>query len=238
MTKKFINFAIIPARIGSKRIKKKNIKIFNGKPMLYWPYQKALKSNLFDKIIISSDSSDVLRIAKKIGFDLMIKRPKGLANDFSGTQEVIRHAIAELEPKHYFDNVCCIYPCNPFIQIKDLKESLKILKKDEKKFIFPVTNYTHPIERAYILKNQNELKFSNNFFSKSRTQDLKTKYYDTGQFYFASKKTWLKSRVTKKLAIKIPNWRVIDIDNEIDWNRAEIMYRFIQNNKKSNKKFL
>ena len=132
----------------------------------------------------------------------------------------------------------CIYPCNPFIQIKDMKESLKILKKDEKKFIFPVTNYTHPIERAYILKNQNELKFSNNFFSKSRTQDLKTKYYDTGQFYFASKKTWLKSRVTKKLAIKIPNWRVIDIDNEIDWNRAEIMYRFIQNNKKSIKKFL
>ena len=231
MIQRSINFAIVPARIGSKRIKRKNIKLFNGKPMFAWAYQIALKSKLFDKIIISSESNEVLKIAKKIGFDILIKRPNKLANDYVGTEKVIKHSIKELEKKYSFDNVCCIYPCNPFIQIKDLNESYKRLMSDRQKYIFPITNYSHPIERAYTFKNKTEIKFRNSFFKKKRTQDLQTKFYDTGQFYFASKKTWNKLQKTKKVGLKIPNWRVIDIDNKSDWKRAEIMYKFFKKNK-------
>ena len=227
--KKIINFAIIPARIGSERIKKKNIKIFNGKPMLEWAFQIVSKSKLFDKIIISSESTEVLKIAKKIGFNLLIKRPKNLANNFIGTSDVIKHAIKELERNYYFDNVCCVYPCNPFIQISDIKKTFKILKKNKGKLIFPVTNYSHPIERAYSFKNKNDLRFLKTSFMQSRTQDLKTKYYDTGQFYFASKKSWLKTNLNNKIGLKIPNWRVIDIDNKVDWKRAEILFKLLKN---------
>lgn len=227
MARKTINIAILPARIGSKRIKRKNIKIFNGKPILAWTFQILVKSKIFDKIIISSESNDVLKLAKKIGFHETIKRPRRLADNFTGTQEVIKHAIQEIEKNFIFDNVFCVYPCNPFIQIKDLNESLKILTKHKNKLIFPVTNFSHPVERAYVFKNKSEIKYINNFFSKFRTQDLKTKYYDTGQFYLASKKTWLKSK-TKKIGLKIPNWRVVDIDNTADWDRSEILFKFFK----------
>ena len=129
MTKKSLNIAILPARIGSKRIKKKNIKFFNGKPILAWTFQILVKSKIFDKIIISSESDVVLKIAKKIGFREAIKRPKRLADNITVTKEVIKHAIKELEKKYDLDNICCVYPCNPFIKIKDLKKSLFNFKK-------------------------------------------------------------------------------------------------------------
>ena len=114
MTRKYINIAILPARIGSKRIKKKNIKFFNFKPILAWTFQILDKSNLFDKIVISTESNAVLKVAKKIGFKEFIKRPKRLADNTTVTQKVIKHAIKELEKKYEFDNVCCVYPCNPY----------------------------------------------------------------------------------------------------------------------------
>lgn len=230
MAKKLINIAILPARIGSKRIKRKNIKFFYGKPMLTWTFKILTESKLFDKIIVSSESDIVLKLAKKIGCHGIIKRPRKLADNITGTQEVIKHAIKELEKDYFFDNVCCVYPCNPFIQIKDLKRSFNILKKNKDKLILPVTNYSHPIERAYIFKNKNEIKFINNFFSKVRTQDLKVKFHDTGQFYFASKKSWFNSKINK-IGLKIPNWRVVDIDNIKDWGRAEVLFRFFKKNK-------
>ena len=238
MIKKIRNIAIIPSRIGSKRIKKKNIKLFYSKPIIEWTFKILKKSNLFEKIIITSDDKKTLKIAKKIGFDIMLLRPNFLSNDKVGTARVIKHTIKHLDKICQFNNVCCVYPCNPFIQINDLKKSFLKLKKYKNSLIFPITNFSHPIERAYIQKNKNEIIFQNKNFYSKRTQDLEVKYYDAGQFYLASKKTWLNNKVPKKIGIKIPNWRVVDIDTLSDWRKAEILFRFIKDNKKFLKKFL
>lgn len=225
------NIAIIPARIGSKRIKKKNIKLFNSRPIIEWAFIIAKKSKLFDKIILTSDSDKILKLGKKIGFDILVKRPKKYSSDFIGTAPVIKHAIQLLKKKINFDNVCCIYPCNPFIQVKDLKRSILKIKKNENNFIYLITNYSHPIERAFNINKSQKLDYINKNFAKKRTQDFKTKYFDTGQFYFASKKVWLNLKKAKKTGLKIPNWRVVDIDNKSDWKRAEILYSFFKKNK-------
>jgi|TARA_B100000315_G_C14528985_1_gene565227 pseudaminic acid cytidylyltransferase len=222
------NIAIIPARIGSKRIKKKNIKLFNSRPIIEWTFKILKSSKLFNKIILTSDNTGILNLGKKLGFDILIKRPKYLADNFTGTEEVIKHSIDIIEQKQKINNVCCVYPCNPFIQIKDLKTAINKLKKKKNFYIFPVTNYSHPIERAYFLKNKNEIKYLNSSFADTRTQDLIEKFYDTGQFYFASRNTWLNLKNAKKFGIKIPNWRVIDIDNQSDWEKAELMYKFFK----------
>ena len=224
MTRKYINIAILPARIGSKRIKKKNIKFFNGKPILAWTFQILDKSKLFDKIVISTENNTVLKVAKKIGFKEFIKRPKRLADNITVTQKVIKHAIKELEKKYEFDNVCCVYPCNPFIKISDLKKAFSILKKKNNAFIFPISRYTHPIERALIYKN-NKLNYINKKHQNTRTQDLKSKFYDVGQFYLAKKKIWKNSKKRQNAGVEISPHRSIDIDTIEDWNYAETLHK-------------
>jgi len=141
------SICIIPARGGSKRIKKKNIKIFFGKPILQWTYETIRKSKIFDKIVLTSDSDEVLNIGKKIGFDILIKRPKKLSNDYVGTVPVIKHAINYLS--HQFiltKKICCIYPCNPFIHEKDLNKANKLVSKNLNNFVYAITNYSHPVD--------------------------------------------------------------------------------------------
>lgn len=226
------NIAIIPARLGSKRIKRKNIKIFNSKPMMEWTFKFLKKSKLFQKIVLTSESEKILRLGKKIGFDILIKRPNYLSNDFVGTRTVINHAILKLKKKIQIGNVCCVYPCNPFLQSSDLKKAFQVIKNNNKKFLLTVSKYTHPIERAYYFNNKNNrIKFINPKFSRFRTQDLSHKYFDTGQFYLASQDVWLKKTMTNTIGIKIPNWRMVDIDTIEDWKRAEIFYSFLKNKK-------
>lgn len=224
------NIAIVPARIGSKRIKKKNIKLFFSKPIIKWTLDILKKSKIFDKIVLTSDSKKILKIGKSIGFDILIKRPKALADDFTGTKIVMQHAINFLEKDFLLNNVCCVYPCNPFIEAKYLKKALKYIMRDKNNYVFPITNYSHPIQRALRLNIQNNIvKFINNNSSKKRTQDLKVYFYDAGQFYFSSKNVWLYKIKPKLLGIPIPNWRVIDIDTHDDWKRAEILFNILRN---------
>jgi len=227
--KKNINIAIIPARIGSKRIKKKNIKFFNNKPIIEKTFETIKKSKIFDEIVLSSDSKKILKLGQRIGFDQLIKRPKNLSNDYIGTKEVVVHAINSLKNKNNILNVCCVYPCNPLIQISDLKKAFKLIKSKKNSFILSITNYSHPIERAFAInKKTNRIRYVNNKFLNYRTQDLLEKYYDAGQFYLASKETWMKKRILNKTGIKIPNWRVVDIDTMDDWKRAELFYIFLK----------
>ena len=226
------NIAIIPARIGSKRIKKKNIKKFYGKPILELTYDILKKSKLFNKIILSSDSNEILRLGKNIGFDILIKRPKELSDDYIGTDEVITHAIKILKKEINISNVCCVYPCNPLLQISDLKKAYKLIKNNKKSLVLSISNYAHPIERAFILNKRNSrIKNINNKFLKYRTQDITSKYFDAGQFYLASKETWLSKKIINKISIKIPNWRVVDIDTIEDWKKAELFYKFLKKEK-------
>ena len=232
MIQRLESVAIIPARIGSKRIKKKNIKFFYGKPILQWTYEIIKKSKIFNKIVLTSDSDQILNIGKKIGFDILIKRPKKLSNDYVGTVPVIKHAINSLIKQSIVTNkVCCVYPCNPFILDKDLKKAINLANNNINNFIFPITNHSHPIERSlYFNSINNKLTFVNKEFINVRTQDLKKTFYDAGQFYFTSSKTWLDMKNSIYVGIPIPNWRVADIDTLKDWKRAEILFKILKKN--------
>ena len=230
--KQNINIAIIPARIGSKRIKKKNIKLFNNKPIIKKTFEIIKKSKMFNEIVLSTDSDKILNLGTKIGFTKLIKRSKKLSNDYVGTKEVIVHAIKVLGKEINISNVCCVYPCNPFLQISDLKKTFNLIKKNKKSFFLSISNYSHPTERAFFFnKRNNRIKNINNKFSEFRTQDIVPKYFDAGQFYLASKTIWLKKKITNKIGIVIPSWRVVDIDTIEDWKRAELFYKFLKKEK-------
>ena len=233
-----MKLAIIPARIGSKRIKKKNIKLFYSKPMIVWTLEKLKKSNFFDKIIVTSDSKKILNISKKNGADILIHRPKKLADDIIGTLPVIRHALGVLKEninKNKKNYVCCVYPCNPLLDLNVVKKGFFKLKKNLSKFIFPVVEYSHPIQRALKLRSNYSAKpYLKNNINK-RTQDLERMYYDAGQFYWATSSLWSSENNIHKLGmcIPIPSWMAADIDNQSDWKRAEMIF-MINNSKKKN----
>ena len=175
--------AIIPARSGSKRIKNKNIKLFYGKPLLSYSIQAAKKSKIFDKIIISTESKKIANIALKYGASMWIKRPKKLADDFTSTFEVLKHAIDYLEMNKFkIKYFCCINP-NPFLKKDNLIKSHKIFLRKKPSCMLSVTTYNYPIFRSLKLNKKNNLKFIFPKFSLKRSQDLFATYHDAGQFY-------------------------------------------------------
>lgn len=228
--------AIIPARGGSKRIKNKNIKNFLSKPILYWTLKTLKKSNLFYKIIISTDNFKIKKIALKLGVDEVINRPKDLSDDITPTKPVIEHAIENIKFKgnRKVKFVCCVYPCNPFLNSSDLIKSFKILKKKSRNFVFPVTEYSHPIQRAFKLKKNKKLIFFDKRNELARTQDLTSSFHDAGQFYWGTKKNWLsKNKMhSNSLGFTISKWRSVDIDNEDDWKKAELLFKLLTRYKK------
>ena len=231
------NIAIIPARSGSKRIKNKNIKIFHGKPIILWTLKHLKKSKLFKKVILTTDSKEYFNFLKNKGFDEIIIRPKSLSNDYAITQDVIKHSIEYLNKKKkiVFENVCCVYPCNPFFTKKDLTQGLKNIEKNKTLFSFPVTQYSHPIQRAFIIQKKQKMKMREKKFELTRTQDLTETFHDVGQFYWGKKKLWLsKKRIhTHSIGIKTPTWRSIDIDHLNDWKRAELIFKYFRKNEKN-----
>ena len=165
--------------------------IENNEPIIKKTFEIIKKSKIFNEIVLSSDSDKILNLGKKIGFTQLIKRPKILSDDYIGTDEVIVHAIKILKEKINISNVCCIYPCNPFLQISDLKKAFKLIKNNKRTFVLSISNYTHPIERGFVLnKKNNRIKNINSKFIKFRTQDITSKYFDAGQFYFGKSSSW------------------------------------------------
>ena len=221
-----MNIAIIPARKGSKRIINKNIKFFFNKPMIAWTILALKKSKLFDKIIVTSDSLKILKISKKFGADFFIKRSKLLSNDYTPTYPVILDAINKIGDRFLIKNVCCVYPCNPFLDIKDIYKCFSLLNNNKNSFIFPIVRYSHPIQRALKLGRSFNLSYISKKFINKRTQDLTPSFYDAGQFYLATKNSWLSKKNKNLKAIEIPSWRAHDIDNLSDWKRAEILFRY------------
>lgn len=223
--------AIIPARSGSKRIINKNIKIFNHKPMIYWTIKALRKTNLFKHIFISTDSFKYAELVKKYDVLSPFLRSKKLSDDMTATLPVIQDAIKAILTMGYdFEYVCCAYPCSPFILDKDIKTTLKVLKKSKKNFAYQVTNFTHPPLRGMLRFNDGTVKYrfqkiSNN--GKARSQDLDELFHDVGQFYWGRKKSWLegKNLHTESVTRVIPSWRVVDIDTKDDWLRAEQYFK-------------
>ena len=220
------SIAIIPARGGSKRLKNKNIKIFYGKPILQRTVEILKKSQIFDSIILTTDSAKIKKLGKKIGIDVIIDRSVNLSKNSATTIEVIQDAIKKLTTIE-FDIVCCIYPCNPLLLISDLKKTSIKSKKERKRFIFPVCEYTHPIERGFELEKNNNISFINKKNANINTQTFTKKYHDAGQFYWAKKEVWLKSSTihNNSKAYIIPKYRAVDIDDIEDWKKAKALFK-------------
>lgn len=222
-----MNIAIIPARGGSKRIPKKNIKDFCGKPMISWAISAAIASNLFDEIVVSTDDNDIRMVALKYGAKVPFIRPLELSDDLTPTVPVIAHAVHQCEELGWkIENVCCIYPCAPFAQPDDLRRALSILLDQNAQFVFPVAEYSHPVQRSMRQVSSGLMEFLMPEFELTRTQDLELLYHDAAQFYWGTKKAWLqKLRMhSGGIGMPIPKWRVIDIDTNEDWMRAEMLH--------------
>ena len=221
--------AIIPARGGSKRIKKKNIKLFNSKPIIYWTIKELKKSKLFDLIIVSSDDDKILRLCKKYKVDITIRRPYCLSNDTASTKSVMEHAIKYLLQNNIKVNIAgCFYPCNPFLMRSDISKSLRLLKKNKNAFIFSASKYSHPIQRAFLLSDY-KVTYLNKNNRDRNTQKFSKTYYDCAHFYVARSKVWKKDYTKNlNLAVEIPHWRSVDIDNIEDWKKAEYFYKILK----------
>ena len=230
-----MNIAIIPARGGSKRIPRKNIKMFAGKPMIAHAITTAQMSGLFDHIVVSTDDQEILNIAQEWGAETPFLRPNEIANDYTATVPVIAHGIQSCRALGWeIEQVCCIYPGVPFLQIEDLQGSLQMLLKSDMDYSFPVTAFPSAIQRA--LKRTDEGKMFPFYpqYELTRTQDLESAYYDAGQFYWGKDSSWLNNpRVhSSGIGYVIPNWRVVDIDTSEDWKRAELLFEVFNHKKK------
>ena len=221
-----MNIAIIPARGGSKRIPRKNTKEFYGKPIIAYAITAAKESGLFDHIVVSTEDEEIAKIARTWGAETPFVRPAELANDHTTTVPVIAHAIEACRDLGWqFDQVCCIYPCVPFIQIADLKGAFEQMNQSDVDYCLPVTLHPSAIQRALKLSSNGKMQSFYPEFEFTRTQDLEPAYYDAGQFYWGKTEAWLSnSRILSNgLGYAIENWRVVDIDTQEDWVRAEIM---------------
>jgi pseudaminic acid cytidylyltransferase len=218
-----VKIAVIPARGGSKRIPRKNIKQFSGKPMIAWAISIALESNLFDEIVVSTDDDEIAEVARSWGAKTPFVRPANLADDITPTVPVVAHAVTACSNLGWeIKYACCIYPCVPFLEVTDLVDALNMLLDCNADFVYPVTEYAHPVQRSMRRLSSGKMQFYSPEFELTRTQDLEKSYHDAGQFYWGTVPAWLehKKMHTDGLAMPIPNWRVVDIDSEDDWIRA------------------
>ena len=224
-----MKLCVIPARGGSKRIPKKNIKDFCGKPIIAWSIQAAFESDCFDKIIVSTDSEEIAEISRKFGAEVPFKRPEELSNDFIGTTPVIKHAIEWVNDNLYeVDYACCIYATAPFIEPYFIKKGFSKLIHENAKYAFSVTTYNFPIQRALKITKKGKMKmlYPENF--KKRSQDLVETYHDAGQFYWGKSSAWLSEKVLfadYSIPVIVPRYKVQDIDTQEDWEKALIMFK-------------
>ena len=226
------NILIIPARGGSKRIPKKNIKEFNGRPIIEITLKKIKDLNCFSKVIVSTDDQEISLLAKRFGAEVPFSRPKNISDDFTTTREVIVHAINWYRSEGIeFDFICCLYPTTPLLKSDYILEGINLFSNSDKKnYIFSATSFSHPVQRAFFIDEEGYSRMydSDNFIK--RTQDLKPSYHDAGQFYIASAETWLKkiNIFEGGKPLIIPRWRAIDIDTLEDWDFAEKIYKLLE----------
>ena len=220
--------AIIPARGGSKRIPRKNLKNFLGKPIIAYSIQAALDSNLFDEVMVSTDDYEIAKIAKQFGATVPFMRSTINSNDFATTYDVIEEVIKQYKKQDIeFDKICCIYPCAPFIGPEILNNALVKLEDNKFDSVFPVLQYNFPIQRA-LRKDNDKLTMIVEENLNIRSQDLEESFHDAGQFYWCKTNKILANRklfTSNTGGILISELEAQDIDNDIDWKLAELKYQ-------------
>jgi N-acylneuraminate cytidylyltransferase len=227
-----MRLAVIPARGGSKRIPRKNIKEFCGKPMIAWSIEAAIRSGCFDQVVVSTDDAEIADVARQYGASVPFMRPAELSDDYTGTLPVIRHAIEWFNGQgQTVEQVCCLYATAPFVCVEDIQRGLQILEETGSDYAFSVTSYAFPIQRAIRLTEQGRVEmFSPEHFN-TRSQDLEEAYHDAGQFYWGRASAWLQGKMIfspDSAPVLLPRHRVQDIDTPDDWLRAEWMCKAMQ----------
>lgn len=224
------NLCIIPARSGSKRIPRKNIKLFMGKPIMAYSIEAALESRIFDEVMVSTDSEEFAAVAKKFGAEVPFLRSERTSNDFSITAEVVDEVLAKYkEEGKVFDVICCLYSTAPFVTPEHLLSAYELLG-DTVDASFSVVEYSFPIQRSHRIDKEGYINMIHPEYYKARSQDLEKTYHDAGQFYFA-KTSAFKNEQTfwckRTVPIILSELEVQDLDNETDWKIAEIKYKLL-----------
>ena len=223
--------AIITARGGSKRIPRKNIKEFCGKPILAYSIEAALKSEMFDTVMVSTDDEEIAAVAKQYGAEVPFYRSAETANDFATTNDVLLEVLTEYEKRgEQFDLGVCIYPTAPFVTAEKLKNALEQLERSDADTLIPVVSFSYPPQRAMIVQD-GRLVFEYPEYLDSRSQDLVPHYHDVGQFYVFRTEEFKKNKklmVGNILPLIVSELEVQDIDNQTDWEIAEMKYRLLQ----------
>ena len=227
-----MQLAVIPARGGSKRIPRKNIKEFHGQPMIAWSIQAALNSGCIDEVWVSTDDDEIAAIAQSYGAKIPFIRPANLSDDFATTADVMQHAVQAYQTQYQQlpNYVCCLYATAPFVQRQDLQKGFELIQTKSLDYVFSATSYPFPIQRAIKLDKDGAVNmFSPEHFN-TRSQDLEEAWHDAGQFYWGRSEAWLsKARIfsPQSSTVALPRFRVQDIDTSEDWQRAELMAQLL-----------
>ena len=227
-----MNIAVIPARGGSKRIPRKNIKLFHGLPIIAYAIKTARESEIFDEIFVSTDDEEIAEVAMNFGAKIPWMRPKDLSDDYATTVSVMQDAAKKLETNFVeLENICCIYPATPLLKPSFLSQGLEILESGDWDYVFSGLKASMPPQRFFSLGTSKGVEMLFPEFESTRTQDLEHYYSDAGQFYWGRTASW-DSRLpifsSKSTIIEIPSELAIDIDTPEDWHYAENLFNLIK----------
>lgn len=222
------NIAIIPARGGSKRIPYKNIKLFMGKPIIAYSIEAALKTGLFDEIMVSTDDEEIASVAKHYGANVPFMRSRDTANDYAILSDVLREVVEMYAQRgEVFDNMCCILATAPLVTSELLTSAYdKLLSSDSFSTVYPIVEFSYPVQRCLQMGEDGEVSMKWDEYAVARSQDLEPLYHDSGMFYWHKTERWRAGKI-KKTAIVVDELSVQDIDTETDWILAELKYSIL-----------
>ena len=219
--------AIIPARGGSKRIAKKNIRLFHGKPIIAYAIEECFKSELFSRVIVSTDDVEIAQVVEKFGAEVFFRRDQEISSDSAPVISVVKELIQTQSLESESDSICCIFPCTPLLTYKSLTSSFNILQNNTVDFVFPVFNSGLPISRSLFINSEGFVEMLNKDFRNTATNLISESLFDAGQYYWAKTNTWLESESIlggRNMPYLITRLSAVDIDNEEDWLLAEILF--------------
>ena len=226
-----MKIAVIPARGGSKRIPRKNIRMFCGKPIIAYSIAAAQQTGLFDQVVVSTDDEEIASVAREFGATTPFIRPTELADDFTGTNAVVKHAVAWFNAQsNDVTHACCLYATAPLVQARFITEGYEALARSDAAFAFSITSYAFPIQRAVRVTPDGRVDAIYPEHRMTRSQDLEHAYHDAGQFYWGTARAFLEDMplfAPHSIGVILPRQLVQDIDTLEDWEQAELMYRAI-----------
>lgn len=227
-----MNVAIIPARGGSKRVPRKNVRIFCGKPMIQWPIEALVASGAVDRIVVSTDDSEIAAAARSVGAETPFTRPPELADDHTATLPVMSHAVRTLRSMGWqMEHVCCVYATSPLLDAADVRAALRTIEQTHARFVFSCTSFPFPVQRALVRSDSGGVQPMFPQYIGARSQDLQEVFHDAGQFYWGTPSSFEEQApifAPHSRAHLLPRHRVQDIDTEEDWTRAELLFRALK----------